>query len=433
MLRPVCFDMSHLALRHMVPFTDGITNVDLAYAQHFLRNAPDTMVCHAKTAPRRVSTRYAQTLTNMVERAVAANGQAPSEGSGYEALRNTILGKPSAAAPKSSRKWRILKTVLKGVGRHIVVSLRERFSGTRGTVPADAIYLSVAQFRFEAHHLFRWLDHRQDVRPVFLIHDLLPIDYPEFFLPVEAAAFVKRMDMALKRASALIVTSEAVRERVEAEWARRGLPRRPVLVAPLPSPLERTDASERIDEDLANVPYFVMVGTIEPRKNHLFLLALWRQMAERAEPGRPLPKLILVGRTGWLNSQALNELHRGRLIARHVIHAPQLSRDELAQLLTHARALLMPSFSEGYGIPLVEALSLGTPVVATDAPVFREVTRGRALYVDPLDGPGWARTIEALTDASSATSTQAREAAAGFVAPTWSGYFEAVEAFLQTL
>lgn len=93
----------------------------------------------------------------------------------------------------------------------------------------------------------------------------------------------------------------------------------------------------------------------------------------------------------------------------------------------------MPSFAEGYGLPVVEALSLGTPVIASDIPVFREITQGCALLRHPLDGPGWLQAIMALSDLGSSAAIEARERARAFHAPSWPAYFERVDAFLASL
>ena len=97
-----------------------------------------------------------------------------------------------------------------------------------------------------------------------------------------------------------------------------------------------------------------------------------------------------------------------------------------------AVAVLMPSFAEGYGIPVVEALSLGTPVICSDIPVFRKISQGNALLRSPIDGRGWLEAIEAMMDGSVFREEWTRKARE-FSAPTWDNYFNNVQNFLATL
>ena len=105
----------------------------------------------------------------------------------------------------------------------------------------------------------------------------------------------------------------------------------------------------------------------------------------------------------------------------------------LLRLLANARGLLMPSFAEGYGLPVVEALSVGTPVVVSDIPVFREISQGCAVFHHPLDGPGWRQAVVTLSDSDHPGTREARQKAQAFRAPSWEGHFDSVGSFLAGL
>jgi glycosyltransferase involved in cell wall biosynthesis len=98
-----------------------------------------------------------------------------------------------------------------------------------------------------------------------------------------------------------------------------------------------------------------------------------------------------------------------------------------------ARAVLMPTFAEGYGLPVIEALASGAPVIASDIPVFHEIGDNRLLLIDPTDGPKWREAICDFT----AVDSEARRAwlarAGGYVASDWSTHFARIEEFLTTL
>ena len=110
-----------------------------------------------------------------------------------------------------------------------------------------------------------------------------------------------------------------------------------------------------------------------------------------------------------------------------------LATAHLRRLLANADALLMPSFAEGYGLPVVEALSLGTPAIVSDIPVFREIAQERAVFLSPIDGLGWKRAVTDFCSPDSPRRLAALRAAQSFEAPNWPRYFERVEAFLDFL
>jgi len=134
------------------------------------------------------------------------------------------------------------------------------------------------------------------------------------------------------------------------------------------------------------------VGTIEPRKNHLLLLNLWRHMAETL-PSDRIPRLIIVGRRGWENEQVVDMLERCAALQGHVVELNGCSDRQMHELLRGARALLLPSFAEGYGMPVAEALSTNIPVLCSDLPALREAGGSAPDYLDPLDGLAWRTHI----------------------------------------
>jgi glycosyltransferase involved in cell wall biosynthesis len=116
-----------------------------------------------------------------------------------------------------------------------------------------------------------------------------------------------------------------------------------------------------------------------------------------------------------------------------VLRVAGLSPAHLKELISGAVALLIPSFAEGYGLPVVEALSLHTPVICSDIPVFREVSRGKARFRKLTDGLGWRDDIVQMANPASSLRTHCIERAREFVAPTWSTYFRNIDLFLSSL
>lgn len=265
---------------------------------------------------------------------------------------------------------------------------------------------------------------RQELRPLFFLHDLIPISHPEFSRSGETDKHHRRLEVMLSAACGLIVNSAATRDDLLAYSAEKSVAVPPCVIAPLaPARLPPPDTDRPLAE-----PYFVCLGTIEPRKNHLLLLHLWRQLVE--EFGDAAPRLVVIGQRGWECEQVVDLLERCQVLRGYVEEKPSCPDEDLATWLHHSRALLFPSFVEGFGIPLVEALALGVPVIASDLAVFREIAGDIPEYLDPLDGPGWRRLIiDYLSPASHARQAQI-ERMRNFDAPSWERHFSVVDDLL---
>jgi glycosyltransferase involved in cell wall biosynthesis len=425
--RRIVFDISHLVTRLSHTATSGIDRVDLAYARH-LSQGPDRTYAathYGLFRPHVLSIDRMRSLVDLFERVQLE--QDCADGPEWTALRARLV--EDGAAPRSNVRSPRLG-VITSARRVASQTAYRAIYGVGGSIPHDAIYLNVAQHAFEHHRFFRWIEHRPDVVPVFLIHDLLPLDFPEFFPPGYELRFQRRVETMITRARAIITTSEPVADRIRAEYRKRNVPPVPIHIEPLASPLGWIGTLEDRSDDLRNTPYFLMVSTIEPRKNHALLIEVWRSLIRRSSSP---PKLVLVGRRGWESEQTFRELDLAPDLQGHVVQMRNLPSAHLRTLMQNAIAVLMPSFAEGYGIPVVEALSLGTPVICSDIPVFREISQGRAVLRSPIDGKGWLEAIEAMTKVGSELRGKGIQDARKFKAPAWTNYFNNVQNFLETL
>lgn len=247
-----------------------------------------------------------------------------------------------------------------------------------------------------------------------LVHDLIPLELPEYVPPAWIEHHRSRLQTIAAHADGIISNSESTTQAL-----RRHIPRLPVATIPLGAgtllaPPATAPAS----------PYFVMVGTIEPRKNHLLLLHIWRRLVR--EYGIGAPDLHIIGRRGWENEQVVDILERCSGIAGHVHEHGMVNDGELAGIMGGARALLMPSFAEGYGLPVVEALAMGVPVICSDIPAHREIGKGVPEFLDPLDGAAWMRMILDYANPASEIRVAQQARLAGWRAPAWSEHMAAV-------
>lgn len=297
----------------------------------------------------------------------------------------------------------------------------------RDSADARQIYLNVGHTGLNSPFLGPWLA-RNDLCPIFLIHDLIPITHPQYCREGEDARHEQRIEKALRTASGIIVNSTATRRDLAQFAADRGLPVPPSLVAWLG--VDEPSAGMTANSGKLDRPYFVLLGTVEARKNHLTILHAWSDLVARL--GNEAPELIIIGQRGWEAAEATAILDDLGPLKDYVREMPRCGDQAMRRLVAGARALLMPSFVEGFGLPLIEALQLGAPVLASDLAVFREIAGDIPTYLDPHDREAW---FAAVLDYAKDGAERRRQlnAITGFHAPTWADHFERVEEFLDTL
>lgn len=418
---PIAYDATRLFLGPLSLTPRGIDRVDLAYARHFFEHASEDCCAILPTAwgtrvfPRE---RVLRGLARLEE--LWAENRLPAVDGAWMSLAPTMqAGKSSWYLPSSGaltltrRMSSLLRATGIGFGRDAVRSLER-----------NTVYVNVGQVGLAVPFLLRWLNSRPDVRPVFMLHDVIPLEMPEYVSPGAVKAHSTMVDQTARYAAGLIVTTRTAQKAIEAELARRGARALPTLALPLPVPSIFREPPDP-DPTLAGIPYFVVCGAIELRKNHLLLLEVWKRLYRRY--GVATPHLVIAGAKGWQGDLILDRLRRSGQVSDyiHVLHG--LSTPALKRVICGARALLMPSFIEGFGLPVVEAAAVGTPVIASDIPAHREVGHPATVFVDPIDGPRWEAAITAfLTAAPSRLLSYP-----GYAGFTWTDYFASLSQFIQ--
>lgn len=422
----IALDLTRLSIGPAWTTPRGIDRVDLAYAERFLQHWRGECVATLSTPWGSYFLDRARALgvLRAVERSWGETRTA-GEDPHYARARAYLNGEPvAAAAPVQRRSRRSAITaavwnVLKGAGVPLGTSAVRK-------VPAGALYLNTGQIGIADARLLSWLNRRPDVRPVFMLHDTIPIDYPEH-VPVTSRAYHHKMIAnAARYARGLIVTTRAAETDIRRELEKTGRTDIDIAAAPLPPSTAFLETSADIDR-LAAAPYFVICGAIEPRKNHLLLLNVWRELIRKE--GEAAPRLLIVGRRWNTGSEAVRMLERSPSLSNHVVEIVGLSTPGLVQLLRGAQALLMPSFAEGFGLPIVEALSLGTPVIASNIAAHLEAGGPFATYLSPIDGIGWMHAIRDHVRNNAAR----RAALERYVPDTWERYFQRIEPFVLSL
>lgn len=293
------------------------------------------------------------------------------------------------------------------------------------TLRPGSILLNVGHSGLDRPAYGRWL-RRNQVLPIFMVHDLIPITHPEYCREGERRRHEQRIAAMLGLGAGVIANSTATLEMLRGHADKLRLAMPPAVAAPLAGTLLPSGAATPAMSE----PYFVMLGTVEPRKNHALILQAWLGLAERRQTG-PVPRLVLIGQRGWDTEHIDRLLSHSDVLRRLVVRRPVCGDAELATWLRHARALLFPSFVEGYGLPLVEALGMGTPVIASDLAVFREIAGDIPDYLDPRDGAGWRDAIADFATAGSRRRALQLERTRHFDPPTWECHYAIVDDLLD--
>ncbi|KXV66359.1 glycosyltransferase family 4 protein [Gluconobacter oxydans] len=349
-------DISRLLDRAKTSGPTGIDRVELAYAEYLLKERPEqTLFCawHPWGWIGGIRTDLAAAFIQALSRQWAHTGKVEHTIRLKRKIRLMLLWQP---LPRRSGIIHLLLSHHHLMKRRAIEKLLERTSGV--FVP--------------------------------MVHDVIPLNFPEYGRPREQKRHQQRMDSVARLADGILVPSEAVRQDLKTILPEGN--KISIWAVPHGTP------SVGFSEDNSIVPkrpFFVYLSTIEPRKNHLMLLHAWRKMVETAPDNAPI--LVLVGKRGWENENIIDLLDRSRTLRPYLLEYNNLSDGQVSRLLEASRALVFPSLTEGYGLPVAEALSMKVPVICSDIPVLREVGGQVPDYIDPLNGTAWADIIMEYT------------------------------------
>lgn len=327
-------------------------------------------------------------------------------------------GKPLSFWERSGRMIRLIRAIGFSFGRSAIK-----------TLPQGAVYLNVGQILLALPFFMRWLRKRPDVTPIFMLHDVIPLDMPKHVAPSSVRHHATMIKTTADYARALIVTTEYVKRTVSEAIATHRQTLLPTLAQKLPVAEAFSTTSSWVSQ-LASTRYFVVCGSIEPRKNHLLLLDVWRELIEKR--GASAPHLVIVGSVGWNGADILEKFDKCETTRAHIHPVSGLSSPALIHLLQNAVGLLMPSLNEGFGLPIVEAKRLGVPVIVSDIPAHREVAGEDACFLPADDISGWVEAISNWPEKQSRSITAAKpmnEYAEEFVTPQQ--YTSAIMGFLD--
>lgn len=422
----VIYDISRLSTRSLNATPNGIDWIDSLLADHFCGQRPGHALLFGFHGPSLFRPGKLPMPTDLLARAwgwVGSDQRALLPQSLVDALTSAATGRASSRAPSGGLAQ------VRRIARSFTRYALSRGADPRTSAPHGAIYLNATHYPLERAAHVAWLDARPDVLPALYVHDVLPVTAPEWFWPGEPERHGRRLAFLARRGAAALVGSRAVEQALKERMRALGRTDLPIHAAHPPVlPLFHQPVAP--DPRLAYANYFVICGTIEPRKNHQLLVEVWRRLVR--SQGAKAPRLVVVGKRGWKCDAILADLHDPEL-AGFVIEASNLTSDAYRMLLASARALLSPSLAEGYGLPLAEALAAGVPAIVSDIPAHREQGSAGVLFLDPRNKDNWIGAVEAYSAIGSAERGAAMAELSNRLPVDQRAYFISLDGFFEGL
>ena len=240
-------------------------------------------------------------------------------------------------------------------------------------------------------------------RNVLTVHDLSVFTHPDKHEPDIARRARRRLPIMLRSSAMIITPTEAVKSELSERFKID--PDRIAVTPEAPrksfQPMPATDAAAVRTRLGIDTNFILFVGTIEPRKNLLTLVRAFERVLRQTEQR---PQLVIAGGQGWL-SEDLHRLLKQLAFGDRLRLAGYLDDEDLRALYSSCKVFVYPSLYEGFGLPPLEAMTCGAPVIASRIPALVETLQDKAWLVDPLDENALAKSIiELLTDGSARQS-----------------------------
>ncbi len=250
-----------------------------------------------------------------------------------------------------------------------------------------------------------------------MIHDMIPLDFPQYCKPDMPQGFRRKMQAVAAVVDQVICNSEYTRSRVRKYFQK------------WPNDASYTVANLAVESHFksggtakSTPASFVVLGTIEPRKNHDFLLDVWADLSKTLSE-KDMPILHIIGKRGWENTRFFNRLDHFPMLGSKIIEHNSLDDQNLNALLGAADALLFPSFAEGYGLPALEAMAAGIPVICSDIPVFNELLKGRACLLSTDKCANWVAKVLEISKQNTTGDLKQSINEQKIDIPRWSAHF----------
>ncbi len=227
-----------------------------------------------------------------------------------------------------------------------------------------------------------------------VIHDLTYLYFPEVVEERNLSHLQRVVPRSIKRADIIITVSESVKAELVKEF---DLEPDTCIVTPIPPDaaffkiLPQKNITSIKKKYAINKEYIYFIGNLEPRKNLRTLIQAYRLLPQEIKDKY---SLVLAGGKGWKTEETKAALNDALAAGEDIKHLGFIPQEDSPALYQGARLFVMPSLYEGFGMPILEAMACGTPVVASDIPVLKEVGSTYATYADPSSPHSFRQAIE---------------------------------------
>ncbi len=407
-MKKTLLDVTRLYTRKGAATPSGIDRVDIRYYEHFESAQSEYVIAWLGCLFLADKQQLMRLHTGLKEKWVTGH---------------QCVSLPSLLSLTQGYWWEVLLVTLRNILPEWF-GLRKKYSRSfRRFTDSSAenwLYINTSHVQVRSIPALEGLRSRLSVDFLFFIHDLIPITHREYVRPGGAEQHERRLKLLLDTQASVVANSQYTKEEL-LRWSQRaGKPMLETNITVIPIGVEpHFSKGERGDAPLKK-PYFLMLGTIEPRKNHLLVLNVWRRLVEQGVEN--IPTLVIIGKRGWENENIIDMLERCDAIQPYIVECQNVSDEDLQSYFQHCEALIYPSFVEGWGMPVAESLAMGVPVICSDIDVFKEVGQGCPTYIDPLDGPALAACIESFAPQEFT-----------FSPPGWEAHFQLLDEQLQSV
>ncbi len=360
----------------------------------------------------------------------------------FKKLESTLADSPGLSKNLKSKLIDFMKVLIihivvffTRVARYLCKHFRELIAFYDRAQPLeilndDIIVLLDSTWEGDSHEPIRMAKSRGSI-VVAVIYDLIPVTHPHFFDDALLTEYTQWLEWIGKTADGYMAISKTVRDQAK-NMMKEKLPtndfdKRWFDYFYLGSELDLVD-----DTAIRNVvssifsdslPVYLMVSTIEPRKNHKYLLDAFDELWNHGQR----IVLCVVGAVGWKSESFLERVENHPELNKHLFMLNDLNDTELEYAYKHSRALVFSSKEEGFGLPIVEAMQRGLPVMASDISVFREIGKDYCAYFELDDHRSLCKLITKFESAREFPSIKPLK---GY---RWFTWREATEAFLKTI